>query len=204
MGGSGSGRRWSCQTKKKAEHCASLDVRRLHRDGVLQPGRSFPQNWRQNGQLVATIMVTVAEDRVVLSYQRLIARAEWRSERYPVMLERVSCNYGGRRVWFRCPTPGCERRVAILYLRGTFACRHCHQIAYASQRIQPWERALTQAQAIRERLGGTANMYEAFPQRPKGMHRRTYLELRRQYDHANANSWPGWVRRWKMHSCVKA
>ena len=35
---------------------------------------------------------------------------------------------------------------------------------------------------------------------PKGLHWRTYLELRQQYDHANANSWPGWVRRWKMPS----
>jgi len=113
------------------------------------------------------------------------------------MLEWVSCNYGGRRAWFRCPTSDCGRRVAILYLRGTFACRHCHQLGYASQRIQPWERALAQAQAIRERMGGTASMYEPFPNKPRGMHWPTY-------DHADANSWPGWIRRWKKPSHVEA
>ena len=204
MGGFGSGRWRGSQTKEKAEHCASLDVRRLNRDGLLRPGQSYPYHWKRNGQRAASISVTVFEGRIVLSYQRFIAEAEWRSEQYQVLLEWISCNYGGSRVWFRCPTPHCGRRVAILYLRSTFACRNCHLIAYASQRIQAWERALAQAQAIRERLGGTASMYDPFPHRPKGMHWQTYSEIRKQYDHASANSWPGWVRRWKMPSCVKA
>jgi len=37
MGGFGSGRRWGCQTKGMAEHCPAVDVRRLHRDGLLSP-----------------------------------------------------------------------------------------------------------------------------------------------------------------------
>jgi hypothetical protein len=204
MGGFGSGRRRDIQTNRRAEHCPALDVRRLHRDGLLRPGQSYPYHWKRNGERAASINMTVAADRVILSYQRLIAGAAWRSERYPVLLEWSSCNYGGRRPWFRCPAQDCGRRVSVLYLRGTFACRRCHQLAYASQRIQAWERALAQAQAIRERLGGTASMYEPFPQRPKGMHWRTYYELRRQHDEANAHSWPGWLRRWKKPSRVKA
>jgi hypothetical protein len=47
-------------------------------------------------------------------------------------------------------------------------------------------------------------MYDPFPGKPKGMHWQTYLELRRLHDDANAHSWPGWVRRWKMPSRVKA
>jgi hypothetical protein len=114
MGGSGSGRWWGCQTKEKAEHCASLDVRQLHREGLLRPGQSYPCHWKRNGQRAASINVTALVDRIILSYQRLITGVEWRSERYPVLLEWVTCNYGGRRVWFRCPTPDCGRRVAIL------------------------------------------------------------------------------------------
>lgn len=204
MGGRGSGRHWDGQRKGRTEQYPALDVRRLHRDGLLRPGQSYPYHWKRNGERAASINMTVAADRVILSYQLLIGGAEWRSERYAVLLEWFTCNYGGRRVWFRCPAPDCGRRVAILYLKGTFACRHCHQLAYASQWIQPWERALTHAQAIRERLGGTASMYEPFPQRPKGMHWRTYHELRRQHDDANAHSWPGWLRRWKRPSRVKA
>jgi hypothetical protein len=63
---------------------------------------------------------------------------------------------------------------------------------------------LNQAQSIRERLGGTASMYDPFPGKPKRMHWETYQELRWQHDDANAHSWPGWIRRWKMPSRVKA
>jgi len=193
MGGFGSGRRWDIQTKRKAEHCPALDARRLHRDGLLRPGQAYPYHWRRNGERAASINITFAEDRVVLSYQRLLGGSEWRTERYSVLLEWSSCNYGGRRAWFRCPASGCGRRVAILYgSSGTFACRHCYRLAYSSQRIQAWDRALRRAQAIRQRLGGTANMYDPFPQRPKGMHWWTYWEFRRQHDEADAHS-PGWL-----------
>jgi hypothetical protein len=37
--------------------------------------------------------------------------------------------------------------------------------------------ALHQAQDIRRRLGGTANMMEPFPEKPKGMHWRPYERL---------------------------
>jgi hypothetical protein len=190
--------------KGRTGHCPALDVRRLHRDGLLRPGQSYPYHWKRNGEKAASINITVAEDRVVLSYQRLIAGSEWRSERYPVLLEWSSCNYGGRHTWFRCPERDCGRRVAILYLDGVFACRDCHQLAYSSQWKAAWERALDRAQSIRERLGGTANMYDPFPQRPRWMHAQTYLELRWQHDDANAHSWPGWLRRWKRPSRVKA
>lgn len=203
MGAPGSGRHWSGQRKEKIEECPALDVRRLQRDGLLRPGRSFPQNWRRNGQLAATIIVTVAEDRVVLSYKHLAAGAGWQYERILVPLEWRPCNYGGRRAWFRCPASGCGRRVAILYGNGIFACRLCHRLAYSSQRIQAWDRALRRAQAIRQRLSGTANMYDPFPERPRWMHARTYIELRRQHDDANARSWPGWVRRRKRPSRAK-
>ena len=93
--------------------------------------------------------------------------------------------YDGWRPWFHCPVAAhgvsCGRRVAILYGAGKyFACRHCYRLAYPSTREDAPSRALTKAQAIRVRLGGTANMLAPFPPRPKGMHWRTYDRLCRE------------------------
>jgi len=69
-------------------------------------------------------------------------------------------------------------RVANLYGPGKyFLYRHCYDLRYESQREDKKDRALRRAQKIRKRLGGSANMMEQFPERPKGMHHDTYMRL---------------------------
>jgi hypothetical protein len=194
MGGYGSGRRWG-SSKDTTSDYRQLDVRRWQRDGFLLSGRFFGWQWSRDGKVVASIQVKIEADRVILSYRhRRNDWDPWQSREYPVFLDWTRCNYGGARAWFLCPAMGCGRRVAILYMGGgIFACRHCHQLAYGSQREPAHYRALSRAQAIREKLGGSGSMAYPFPPRPKGMHFRTYLQLCRKYEDAESRCWPPWL-----------
>jgi hypothetical protein len=114
----------------------------------------------------------------------------------PVPLEWTPCNFGGERPWFVCPGAGCGRRVAVLYGPGRyFLCRHCYGLSYQSQREDKMHRALRRAQKIRQRLGGTANMMEPFPDKPNGMHHDTYLRLFWEHHEAEMEQLIG-MREW--------
>jgi hypothetical protein len=172
-----------------------MDVRRLCRERQLRSGLSFVVELTRYGQKAAEIDATIEANQLTLLYCYRHPTGEVQSVRCPVQVERSKCHYGGQRVWFRCPREGCGRRVAILYGDVTFACRRCHRLTYRSQQASVSDRSLARAQAIRQQLGGTANMYDPFPEKPKGMHWQTYQTLRRTHDDANAESWPGWFRR---------
>ena len=58
----------------------------------------------------------------------------------------------------------------------------------ASQQESAHQRGLWKSQKIRMRLGGSASMLDEFPEKPKGMHWRTYNRLRRMHDKAEERS----------------
>jgi hypothetical protein len=104
---------------------------------------------------------------------------------YTVDLVSTRANYGGLRWWFICPGVVAERccgcRVRKLYLapgQKSFACRRCSDLCYTSQRENDMTRALSKAQAIRVRLGGSAAISPFFPPKPKRMRWKTYRLLR--------------------------
>src|SRR4029077_225456 len=107
----------------------------------------------------------------------------WTRGRQWVPVTWTPCHFGGDRPWFRCSASvghqPCGRRMAKLYLRNSaeFACRHCCGLAYASQWEIPRHRAISRAQRARKRLGGSANLLEPLPERPRGMHRRPFYKL---------------------------
>lgn len=192
MGGLGSGSYHRFDSRDCVEDCLGLDVRSWRRDGWLESGTSFTTTWWRRNREESSIGVRVLGDAgaeraraVELSYSR---GPEGRKEdvSYAVPLSWTPCNFGGWRPWFVCPGVvegvSCGRRVAKLYLKGRyFLCRHCHDLTYKSRQETGRNAALHKCRRIRRRLGGSANLTEPFPEKPKGMHHETYWRLFEEY-----------------------
>ena len=183
MGGYGSGSHHTYTPRATVESRLGLDVRRLHRAGLLAPNTPGTSTWSSNGRETGSIShaargdddgrATALELRYTVNGQPAYQRVE---------LEWTPCHYGGARPWLRCPR--CHRRVALLYAGARFYCRHCHDLAYESSRESAADRGIRKAQNIRRRLGGSANLALPFPPKPKGMHWRTYYRLEEEAEEA--------------------
>jgi hypothetical protein len=201
MGGVGSGNWYRFNKKTTTGECESVDLRYLHREGLLKPGRWFSLRWSRADRETGSIRIAVEGNdkpqRVLLLYRHRIGPGdEWEDVQEPVSLEWTACNFGGERPWFIFPGAGCGRRVALLYGLGKyFLCRHCYDLVYESQRENEMHRALRRAQTIRERLGGSANMTKPFPKKPKGMHWTTYERLQWEHHEAEMEQLVG-LREW--------
>jgi hypothetical protein len=201
MGGVGSGNWYRFDKKTTADECPSVNVRYLYTEGLLKPWRWFSLRWSRAGRETGSIRIAVEgsdrPERVLLLYRHRIGPGDkWEDVHEPVSLDWTNCYFGGERPWFICPGAGCGRRVAFLYRLGKyFLCRHCYDLVYESQRESEMHRALRRAQAIRERLGGSANLMEPFPEKPKGMHWKTYERLWWEHHEAEMEQFAG-MREW--------
>ena len=182
MGGLGSGRHWCIASKNVTSDLKSIDIRLWHREGLLSPGQSFNWKWSYDGEPIGSIQVLTESERVQLKYSYCSFNQEWGHEYYPVHLNWTSCNFGGERPWFLCPASGCGHRVAVLYGGNVFACRHCHDLAYQSQRESIDNRALRRANKIRDRLEWEPGVLNGKGPKPKGMHWSTFQRLISEYD----------------------
>ena len=63
-----------------------------------------------------------------------------------------------------------------------FSCRHCCGLAYASQKEGKGDRATRQADTIRKRMGWEAGILNGVGGKPKGMHWKTFLQLKTRHD----------------------
>jgi hypothetical protein len=179
MGGFGSGRTGG---KLTTDNMRALDIRKMARDGLLRTGSAFSWQWSVAGDVQASINAQVAADRVTLDYRARAPGGEWSPRRYDVLIDRTPCTYGGSRPWWICPAAGCGRRCAVLYGGDVFACRHCYRLAYRCQRETPDDRAMRQADKIRQRLGWEAGIVNGEGGKPKGMHWHTFARLKAEHD----------------------
>ena len=116
-----------------------------------------------------------------------------RASRYRILVEHTGqflqqiplswthCHFGGFRPWFKC---NCGRRVARLYKSiAGYHCRGCFDNPrYASQTKSKKNRISFAASKLRLRLNGMASPTEAHPERPRGMHRKTYARALRRLE----------------------
>lgn len=181
MGGIGSGRQHQ-YVKDTAEDSRPLDIRKLNRSGLLIPGGAFGWQWTIGGKAAADIQIKVGVERVVLAYRfRLRGNSDWQDVEQSVNLDYTACTYGGKRIWWLCPS--CDRRVAVLYGPGKhYACRHCSNLVYTCQRESDDDRAARRANKIRRKLGWQVGILNPTGEKPKGMHYSTYQRLTHQHN----------------------
>jgi hypothetical protein len=97
-----------------------------------------------------------------------------------VCLEATRMHFGGRRLWFRCPR--CERRCRVIYGTWRIAYQRCHRLWYCSQRETKEDRATRAMLKIVRRLNpDDPDPCNDLPEKPKGMHWRTYDRLVDRY-----------------------
>jgi hypothetical protein len=152
--------------EKLGDDC--LDVNALRRFGILGDTRrvlSAPFRWPDIARMYADRYLVELKLRQLSTPQQI--RVLW-----------TGCHLGGERPWFLCPH--CQRRVARLFNGlGTYHCRACvGNPPYASQTKSAQNRPHFQLCKLRLRLGGEASLTAPFPERPRGMHRRTYMRLK--------------------------
>ena len=176
MGGMGSGSYYRMKnTRGTAENSLPLDIRRLKREGCLTFGREFSWQWLNGlGNPYASIGATVHGDYLTLQYTH--KKTEDVSQK--VYFTYTPCNYGGERIWFRCPS--CGRRCAVIYGCGKFfACRVCCNLTYQTCNETPSDQLASKANKLRKRIGAKPGAFNSLPLfKPKYMHQTTWMKTR--------------------------
>jgi len=199
MGGFGSGRYpWSSRDTVEDWGYRSFGIKEWVDRGLVRPGHAFTQIWlSKDRRPAASIDVRISTvspvnrhlavllsdrsavpDRLqaVLKYRAGRGGEELRDIEEAVWLDTKPCGFKGQRLQFICP--GCGRRVADLYPDGVhFRCRKCCGLGYRSQRKGREARGLEKAAQIKQQLGGSGDYADPVPERPRGMHQRTYERL---------------------------
>lgn len=190
MGGMGSGRRGG---RDCTDQYRSVDVRRLRREGALRAGTAFNYSWTRPGGEVSSISARATDDCVQFHYSIRERGGPWVEVSCDARLDFTPMHFGGRQTWWRCPC--CDRRVALLYVGRSMACRHCWNLAYRSEREGQADRARRRAEKIRARLGWRLGIGYPCGDKPRGMHWRTFERLRAEHD-LHAARWVAAVECW--------
>lgn len=173
--------------KRTTDDYRQLDVRALRRLGCLRAGCTHAATWTRRGRPGGTLHVTACHDDgpdPALADTLIFEHGV----RYRVRVLWTPNTFGGLVPWVVCPVRGCGRRVLILYGGKVFACRHCQQLVYPSQRENESMRAMRRADKIRVRLGWGPGIGRPSGGKPKWMRWPTFARLRDEHDRRAAHA----------------
>lgn len=137
-----------------------------HRSGVV--------TWTRGDHKTGSIGYRLSPDRMVLHYTAPKDGERQHIEESFVM-SATEQPLGGRRWWIECK--GCGRRCRVLYGAAYFRCRQCRRLTYEGQYERIYAPGVTRAMRIRQKMKGEMGLAFPFPDRPKGMHWKTYYRL---------------------------
>lgn len=178
MGGAGSGR-YAGFRATTTNDMVDIDLTWLRRRGILERPFWSTITWSRSERPYASVCVVASSEGLKLSYS-VTQRGEKRSINETIPFSFTDTNYSGRRQWFQCPS--CLKNCRIIYGGDYFRCRHCYGLKYESQYEKSFSRATARALKIRRRLDDHGGIEDPFPQKPKGMHWKTYNRLQTEYE----------------------
>jgi hypothetical protein len=173
--GTGGRRRGAGRPRERGlcEQSFAFDIRKLAQRGQLRPGASFPWRWYEGATRVGSINVQVQDGAVIASYALSSDHGISRRVDCTLEIDRCAGGFGSRRM-FRCPK--CGKRCAVVYCGGgTFACRKCLGLGYASEAENVIGRIWRKQKKIEQRLAGGAGEWDG--EKPRGMHQSTFDRL---------------------------
>lgn len=160
--------------------CTKIAVSHVKSGNLTTQGVTATMRW-DNG---SSVCLEGQSDALMIRYTT--GAGERRQQHYDRIGYRwTPCHYGGSRLYLVCPH--CQRSCMAVYGCAPFACRKCHDLAYPSETTSGAFRLYDTGQAIAHKMAGQfVALDEPFPDRPKGMHHKTYAAKRAKWERMTA------------------
>ncbi|WP_084419101.1 hypothetical protein [Henriciella litoralis] len=173
MGGYGSGRH--ARGAGRSDQFHRRDLTDFPREW-FQHRRTGTLTWSRGDHKTGSIGYRLSPNRLELHYT-VTREGERQDITECFVMTPTEQPLGGQRWWIECR--GCGRRCRVLFGGTYFRCRQCCRLTYESQYERIYAPGVTRAMRVRRKLKGEMGLAYPFPDRPKGMHWKTYNRLRK-------------------------